>query len=131
MKIIFSIIIFCFSYSSAFANKYLDSTETHPYIKLTSYPFLYPKASAIDGSFAIGPSASVSGKHFEMQVGILYDVQKYKATLYNGHFAPSTHVEYHNLYFPLTFNYYFRISNRFKIFISLGGGFVVPNGFVV
>ena len=128
MRIIFSFILFNFYCISSFGKKYiLDSTETHSYIKLTSYPFLYPKENTIDGSFAIGPSASVSAEHFEIQVGILYDVQKYKAILYNGHFAPSTHVEYRNLYFPLTFNYYFRITNKLKCFASLGGGFVVPN----
>lgn len=74
MKIIFSIIIFSFSYS-VYANRYLDSTETHPYLKLTFYPFLFPKGDD-GGSFAFGPSVSISGERLEIQIGILYDIKK-------------------------------------------------------
>jgi hypothetical protein len=131
MKIILSIVIFSFSYS-VFANKYLDSTETHPYFKIVSYPFLYPKESVIDGSFAIGPCTSVSGEHFEMQIGILYDVQQYKYTehlspgqVFVAGMTPRT-IKYYNFYLPLIFNYYFT-SKKIKPYVLLGGGAVIPN----
>ena len=123
MKVVFSIIIFSFSWC-AFANKYLDSTETHPYLKLTSYPFLFPKGQN-GGSFALGPSVSVSVEHWEIQIGILYDFTKYSTFYRPTHASPTSYIDFHKWYLPVGFiNYYFRISNRINVFPSFGGGYL-------
>src|ERR1035441_7641878 len=117
MKTIFSLIFFQFYFSFAFSQKPLfdsyliDSVNTHSYIKLTTYPFLIPKATNNFGSsFAIGPCVSLNGKKLEIQLGVLYDVHKYEAWNYTGHFTPLEHVEFHKWYLPLIVNYYFNVS---------------------
>jgi len=134
MKLFHFITLSLFSFQFSFAQKYLlDSTETHAYLKLSSYPFLYPNANhETKGSFAIGPSASISGEHFEIQVGILFHVQKYKTIDYPSLAGqsillgpqPQT-ITFHNYYLPLLFNYYFKISKRFKCFPIVGVGRIV------
>jgi hypothetical protein len=102
----------------------LDSTQTHAFIKLTTYPFLIPRAeNNLGGSFALGPCISISGEKFEMQLGILYDIAKYKGWYHPLH-TVSSPIEYHRWYLPLIFNYFFRISETVNCFPSLGGGFL-------
>ncbi len=127
MKLVFAIIIIICSYP-VFARKSLDSTDTHPYIKLTSYPFFYPiSKSNYAGSFAIGPTVSISGEHFEMQIGILFDLQKHQAWIHSTHASPPTLLEFHNYYLPFILNYYFILSKKIKIYPTIGGGYIIPN----
>ena len=108
MKFIFSFFIFIISSLASYVQKYLlDSTQTHAYIKLTTYPFLIPRAeNNLGGSFAFGPCISISGDKFEMQLGVLYDVTKYKGWYHPLH-TVSSPMGYHRWYLPFIFNYYF------------------------
>ena len=121
MKIIFAVIICLFSYSSSFAQKDFDSVGTHPYIKLTCFPFLTDR-KPLEGSFALGPSLSLSGKTLEIQIGLLYDVIKYGEWT-GGHYT-NHYIEYHKLYFPVILNGYFEVSDKVSLFFSSGPIFI-------
>ena len=125
MKFIFSFLILIISTVYCRGQKYLlDSSQTHAYVKLTSYPFLTPQEeNNLGGSFALGPCVSVCGEESEIQLGILYDITKYKGWYHPLH-TVALPVEYHKLYLAFIFNYYFRISKRIKCFPSFGGGFL-------
>src|SRR5688572_19979575 len=107
MKVILSILGLTISFSCLSANRYLDSSATHPYVKLTLFPFLTDNR-ALEGSFAFGPSASLSGKKFEMQCGVLYDILKYQR--WKGNHFSSSYDRYRKLFLLLQFNYHFFIS---------------------
>jgi len=122
MKINFSFIVFnfislfVFSQKPLFDSYLIDSTNTHSYFKLTSYPFLIPKN---ESSFAFGPSISLCGKKLEVQIGVLYDIKKYTGWYHPVH-SQSTPVEFHKWYLPVgIINYYFRISDKIKVFPGL------------
>lgn len=126
MKIFFSFILFFTSLSYVFGQKYLlDSSETHAYIKLTSYPFLLhkPESKNLEGNFALGPSLSLSGNKIELQIGILYDLMLYKGYYHPVH-TSTTYFNYHRYFLPISIKYHINPSKKIQLYPSLGGGLI-------
>jgi hypothetical protein len=119
MKLIVSLFVFLISCSNVFGQKNLsDSTKTHFFLKFTSFPFLFDNRTP-EGSFAVGPSASVFFEHLEIQVGILYDFAKYEER-FGTPIYTSSYEQYSKLYFPFLINYNFHLSNKINCFPSIG-----------
>ena len=112
---------------SSFSQTSSDSAETDVSVKLTAFPFLFSNQE-LKGSIAIGPSLSLSGNRFELQIGFLYDLSRQEGRLYKHLPSSLEYYQYQDFYFLLFVNRYFRISNNIKIFPSLG---FIPQGSIV